>query len=724
MSTTNPQFHMMQHMHQMSSMNAPFQNMTVSPFNDMASPFRNQNPFETSLVSIFSSDSFNRQQQMIPPFRTNIPSLPALTSLPDAYQHQNNINQDSRNSPIQLNQETILKLVEELAKVIKSDQPSQVTPTVVPTPVNNQVVVNESTAQNSDNKKNNDQNNSNKNEEIATETRTSRQTDVDGPQQPQERKEDTNTLQTRLQIRNQNQNYQNYANKRRDDYYGTTDYQSRQNQNNNNNNKRFKNNNYGDSSQRNFGYNQNDRNKYYQNNRNNDDRNNRFRNQNQENYNQRRNNSFQRKKEDDDKKPVESKDNELHPNWKNWSENEASLNLDPSNSGWGSYGNSWGDDDQDHSNGTVDLDTNEESFQITLFPQTYQKNHLPSLNLNTTTTTTTTTTATSKPSIHTTSTNTPSNTLPTPTTKPIITPSLSTTSPSSTPTRTTTTTTTPTTTTTTTVPNQSYPIISVNLVQSVDNNTDQRESKESKKNKYEQSTENILDGIDTRELYEVFWNEPPIEQSKFYFFQLKTKSNIASSEKKYWEKHLVPLGVNAVIEKEKSLKENSYIFLIRISIKWRARWLFVLLMCHQMTEKVDFIRDSQQVSDEWSESNQSISETRKLIWKEIQSRAVTQTPIDCRGKLKNKLLEYLRVWKADEVPDGHIFSEEVSAMFVEKQLHDGNYEGYLICFQEDHFMTHPKINFHNSKKKTIHMSLKDIRLEDQQSTSLFCLFKK
>jgi hypothetical protein len=84
----------------------------------------------------------------------------------------------------------------------------------------------------------------------------------------------------------------------------------------------------------------------------------------------------------------------------------------------------------------------------------------------------------------------------------------------------------------------------------------------------------------------------------------------------------------------------------------------------------------------------------------------------------------LRVWKASRVPDAHIFSGSVFAMFVEKKLESGAYEGFLICLKEDHFMTHPNIIFHDSRNQKFMMSLKNIRTEDEDSPTLFYLFLK
>ena len=142
---------------------------------------------------------------------------------------------------------------------------------------------------------------------------------------------------------------------------------------------------------------------------------------------------------------------------------------------------------------------------------------------------------------------------------------------------------------------------------------------------------------------------------------------------------------------------------------------------HETTERIDFIRESSFISDEWSESKKSI---KKEIWKQVISgRAEKTSPLSQSGKSKEKWQQYLKKWKAAKIPDSHLFGDLVRVMFVEK-IENSSFMGYLICMNDDHFMTHPRMIFQDSRNQKYQMTISDITEKDHTSPSLFFLFRK
>ena len=135
--TNSPQ-HMMQHM-QWSNMTGPAQNMSFGTMNEMFTGFRHQIPVEQPTITFLPHDFMTRSSQMVSPFRTGVPTLPALTgpSQSEVLLQKSNTQESSNSSnpppennnnnpPIQLNQETMIKLVQEIVKAIRPEQISQV----------------------------------------------------------------------------------------------------------------------------------------------------------------------------------------------------------------------------------------------------------------------------------------------------------------------------------------------------------------------------------------------------------------------------------------------------------------------------------------------------------------------------------------------------------------------------------------------------------------------
>lgn len=128
--------HMMLHM-QLSSTTIPSHHMSFNSMNDMFNGFRNQFPVDQSMISFSPNDFMTRSSMMIQPMRSTVQNVPALAgplSSDTSLVQRTNITESSNTrvdnsndhlaTNVNINQDTLVKLVSEIVKAIKSENPT------------------------------------------------------------------------------------------------------------------------------------------------------------------------------------------------------------------------------------------------------------------------------------------------------------------------------------------------------------------------------------------------------------------------------------------------------------------------------------------------------------------------------------------------------------------------------------------------------------------------